>query len=133
MPSDAYNAAVSALKQQMQESAGGPPPDLATTRAGFEQGYSSMPVPDGVSFEPVDAGGVSAEWVGELHRWSRQGSEQQEPGLFRQQQELGHDALDSSHGHCQVESPGPTQRDQRAGRRPRSQPRLWVLATREPG
>ena len=63
MPSDAYNAAVDALKQQMQESAAGPPPDLATTRAGFEAGYSSMPVPDGVSFAPVDAGGVSAEWV----------------------------------------------------------------------
>ena len=63
MPSDAYNAAVAALKQQMQDAAAGPPPDLATTRAGFEQGYSSMPVPDGVSFEPVDAGGVPAEWV----------------------------------------------------------------------
>ncbi len=63
MPSDAYNAAVDALKQQMQESAAGPPPDLATTRAGFEAGYSSMPVPDGVSFTSVDAGGVPAEWV----------------------------------------------------------------------
>ena len=63
MPSDAYNAAVAALKQQMQQSAAGPPPDLAATRAGFEQGYSSMPVPDGVSFEPVDAGGVPAEWA----------------------------------------------------------------------
>ena len=63
MPSDAYNAAVAALKQQMQDAAGGPPPDLATMRAGFEQGYSSMPVPDGVGFTPVDAGGVPAEWV----------------------------------------------------------------------
>ncbi|WP_419925792.1 alpha/beta hydrolase [Candidatus Poriferisocius sp.] len=63
MPSDAYNAAIAALKQQMQESAAGPPPDLATTRAGFEAGYSSMPVPDGVSFAPVDAGGVPSEWV----------------------------------------------------------------------
>ena len=63
MPSDAYNAAVAALIAQMQEAASSPPPDIATTRAGFEQGYSSMPVPDGVSFEPVDAGGVPAEWV----------------------------------------------------------------------
>ncbi len=63
MPSDAYNAAVAALKQQMRQSADGPPPDLATTRAGFEQGYSSMPVPEGVGFESVDAGGVAAEWV----------------------------------------------------------------------
>ena len=63
MPSDAYNAALAAMKERMAEAAGAPPPDLATTRAGFEQGYSSMPIPDEVSFEPVDAGGVAAEWV----------------------------------------------------------------------
>ena len=63
MPSDAYNAAVAALRQQMQAAAAAPPPDLATTRAGFETAYSSMPVADGVSFAPVDAGGVPAEWV----------------------------------------------------------------------
>ena len=63
MPSDAYNAALAAMKERMAEAAGGPPPDLATTRAGFEDGYRSMPVPDEVTFTPVDAGGVPAEWV----------------------------------------------------------------------
>lgn len=63
MPSDAYNAAVAAIKEQMQAANAGPPPDLETTRAGFEASYSSMPVPDGVNVTPVDAGGVPAEWV----------------------------------------------------------------------
>ena len=63
MPSDAYNAAVAAIREQMQQANAGPPPDLATTRAGFEASYSSMPIPDGVSVSPVDAGGVRAEWV----------------------------------------------------------------------
>ena len=63
MPSDAYNAAVAAIKQQMQAANAGLPLDLATTRAGFEASYSSMPIPDGVNVAPVDAGGVPAEWV----------------------------------------------------------------------
>ena len=63
MPSDAYNAAAAAIRQQMQQANAGPPPDLETTRAGFEASYSSRPIPDGVSVAPVDAGGVPAEWV----------------------------------------------------------------------
>lgn len=63
MPSDAYNAALAAMKERMAEAADSPPPDLATTRAGFEEAYSSMPIPEGVSFELIDAGGVPAEWV----------------------------------------------------------------------
>ncbi len=63
MPSPAFVAEVAAIRERMQESTDGPPPDIATVRAGFEEGYSSMPVPDGVRFEAVDAGGVPAEWV----------------------------------------------------------------------
>lgn len=63
MPSDAYNAALSAMKKRMAEAAAAPQPDLATTRAGFEAGYASMPIPDGATVTPVDAGGVPAEWV----------------------------------------------------------------------
>lgn len=63
MPSDAYNFALAAMKERMAESAGSPPPDVATMRAGFEAGYAMMPVADGVSFVLVDAGGVPAEWV----------------------------------------------------------------------
>ena len=63
MPSDAYNAALAAMKERLAETADSPPPDVATIRSGFEAGYAAMPVADGVGFAPVDAGGVPAEWV----------------------------------------------------------------------
>ncbi len=63
MPSEAFQAAVAAMREQMRQAANNPASDLATTRAGFEEGYRSAPVPDEVIFEPVDAGGVPAEWV----------------------------------------------------------------------
>ena len=39
----------------MADAANAPPLDLATIRANYKAAYSSIPIPDGVGFVPVEA------------------------------------------------------------------------------
>lgn len=58
MPSAQFDAVVAALRDRERPET---PPTLEETRAGFEEGFSIFPVPDGVEVTPVDAGGAAAE------------------------------------------------------------------------
>ena len=40
-----------------------PTPTLEESRAGYEQMMAEFPIPEDISLEPVDAGGVPSEWV----------------------------------------------------------------------
>ncbi|MFP6638957.1 MAG: alpha/beta hydrolase [Myxococcota bacterium] len=63
MPSEAHQAIVDLLRAQGPLGAGDQEIDVAAMRAGMEAMVATSVVPEGTSCEPVDAGGVPAEWL----------------------------------------------------------------------
>ncbi len=63
MPSEAHQAIVALLRQQGALGSGEAEIDVAAMRLGMEGMTATSVLPEGTQCEPVDAGGVSAEWI----------------------------------------------------------------------
>jgi acetyl esterase/lipase len=63
MPSEAHQAIVALLREQGALGSGEAEVDVAAMRLGMEGMVATSVLPEGTQCEPVDAGGVSAEWI----------------------------------------------------------------------